>query len=65
MENKCICIYPKDIQRLLDKSYRASCSLLQTIKKYYGKKRYQLITVEEFCHYMGISEQMVTKSLGG
>lgn len=65
MKNHCICIYPKDIQRLLNKSYRASCSLLQSIKKYYGKKRYQLITVEEFCSYTGLSEQMVKRSLEG
>lgn len=65
MKNYCICIYPKDIQRLLNKSYRASCSLLQSIKKYYGKKRYQLITVEEFCSYTGLSEQTVKRFLEG
>lgn len=63
MKSIYICIYPKDVQRILQKSYRASCQLIQNIKKCYGKQRHQIVTIEEFCDYTGIPPQAVINIL--
>jgi hypothetical protein len=49
-----ICIYTKDVQRLLGRSERYSRDLLSKIKKVNNKKDHQIVTIEEFCHYVGV-----------
>ena len=49
-----ICIYPKDIQRVTGKSERYSRYLILKIKSVLNKEKHQVITVQEFCTYMGI-----------
>lgn len=56
-----ICIYPKDIQIMLGKSYTSSCDLLKKIKKELKKKPHQIVTIEEFTRYMGLSEKDLKK----
>jgi hypothetical protein len=50
-----ICIYPQDIQQITGKSERQSRNILNDIKVFYKKQRHQLITIKEFCDYMGLS----------
>lgn len=45
-----------EIARLLGKSLRKSQSLVQEIKNHNKKEKHQIITVEEFCKYVGIAD---------
>ena len=58
-----LCIYPKDIQIVTGKSERYGRSIIQQIKKKYLKESHQLVTIEEFCNYIGISEDKVLKKI--
>lgn len=52
-------VYPNDVRNITGRCYRASRILLQNIRKSYGKKKGDLVTLEEFCRYMGMSEEFV------
>ncbi|MEI6595530.1 MAG: hypothetical protein WCO28_08195 [Bacteroidota bacterium] len=58
-----IIIYSKDIQLLTGKSDRASRTLLQKIRIKIGKGKDQAITIQEFCEYLGLSEEKVMQIL--
>lgn len=51
---KRIIIYPKDIMIITGKSERYSRYLIQRIKKHLGKEDHQVVSVSEFCDYMGL-----------
>jgi len=52
-------IYPKDVAAITGKNYRTSWLLLLKIKNYYGKESHHVVTVDEFCTYMGIESNAV------
>jgi hypothetical protein len=54
-----LCIYPKDIQRITGKSESYGRLLLKKIKLHLRKEEHQVITIDEFCHYMGLKKQDV------
>ena len=54
-----LCIYPKDIQRITGKSERYSRDLILKIRKSLNKPEHQVITVQEFCTYMGIPYESI------
>ncbi|MBC7884142.1 MAG: hypothetical protein H7X99_01605 [Saprospiraceae bacterium] len=56
-------IYPKDIAMITGKSIKSAWMLNNKIKKHLGKVRHQILTVGEFCEYMGIPEEEVLRSL--
>lgn len=58
-----ICIYPKDIQRLLGKEYTQSRLYLLKIKKHLNKQDHQLVSVEEFCKYTGLPLDEVLRNM--
>ena len=49
-----ICIYPKDVQIVTGRSERYGRNVIKKIKEKFSKEAHQLITVEEFCSYMGL-----------
>lgn len=49
-----ICIYPKDIQLVTGKSERYGRNIIKTIKEHLNKDKHQLVTVDEFCGFMGM-----------
>lgn len=57
-------IYPKDIQRITGKSDRYGRSLLRKIKSHFNKQEHQFVTIEEFCIYTGLKEEIVNQRLG-
>ena len=59
IENKMLCIYPKDIQRITGKSYRQSIRLLQKVRKELNKLENELVTVEEFSVFSGLKLEQV------
>lgn len=58
-------IYAQDIENITGRSARGARLLLQKIKKAYGKKRQQLLTLAEFCEYTGLDEGDVRRQLRG
>ena len=58
-----LCIYPKDIQIITGKSDRYGRYLIKRIKDYFKKEQHQVVTVEEFCQYMGLQLEAVVSQL--
>ena len=54
-----VCIYTKDIQIITGKSERQCRNIINAIKEKNNKEKYQAVTLEEFCDYMGIKEEGV------
>jgi hypothetical protein len=59
IENKRLCIYPKDIQRITGKSYRQSIRLLHNIRKELNKLQNEFVSIEEFCQYTSLKQDQV------
>ena len=49
-----ICVYPKDVQIVTGKSERYGRSLIKAIKERLDKEKHQLVTIDEFCDFMGL-----------
>jgi ribosomal silencing factor RsfS len=58
-----LCIYPKDIMIITGKSDRYGRSLIKKIKEHFNKEQHQVVSVEEFCQYMGLQLETVVKQL--
>ncbi|OOG69974.1 hypothetical protein [Flavobacterium sp. A45] len=65
IEQKRVCIYPKDVQRITGKSYRYARLLLIDIKKQLKKQEHQFISIEEFCLYTGLKLEQVLPLIVG
>jgi len=63
ISEKRICIYPKDIQVLTGKSERYARKIVADIRRNYKKNKHQLLSVKEFCDYMGLNEEEVKTNL--
>ena len=50
-----VVIYPKDVAAITGKNYRSSWILLSRIKSHLQKESHQVVTVQEFCEYMGLN----------
>ncbi len=60
-----VCIYPKDVQRIMGKEYAQARLYLLKIKKHYNKEQHQLISIEEFCEYTGLKIEHVVRCIVG
>ena len=58
-----LCIYPQDIQLITGKSERQCRNILNDIKVFYKKEKHQIITIAEFCNYMGLESDVITNYL--
>ncbi|MCA0380716.1 MAG: hypothetical protein LCH58_01035 [Bacteroidetes bacterium] len=56
-----ICIYPKDIQLVTGKSERYGRDLIKKIKEHFQKQPHQVVTIEEFCQYLGLCPNTVNQ----
>lgn len=56
---KRICIYPKDVQVITGKSERYGRDIIKKIKEDLNKEKHQLVTIDEFCEFMGIENKTV------
>jgi len=54
-------IYAKDIRNITGRSERTARKMLQQIREANGKRRGDLVSVEEFCRYSGLKEEVVTQ----
>lgn len=60
---KKLVIYPKDLQLITGKAYYTSYKLLLRIRKHFGKKPNQVVTIGEACAYLGIKIEEVERIL--
>jgi hypothetical protein len=58
-----IVIYVKDVMNITGRSDRTARSLLCSIRKHFGKERGAFVTIEEFCEFTGMKNEMVEKFL--
>ena len=58
-EQKRVCIYPKDIQRITGKSYRQSIRMFQKIRTDLNKLQNELVSIEEFCQYTSLKYEQI------
>lgn len=58
-----LCIYPKDIQIITGRSDRYGRNLIKKIKDYFKKEQHQVVSIEEFCQYMGLQQEIVARQL--
>lgn len=58
-----ICIYPKDVQLVTGKSERWGRDVIKKIKTKFSKQEHQLVSIDEFCLYTGLSAQSVKEVL--
>lgn len=65
IEQKRLCIYPKDIQRITGKSYRQSARLLQKIRTDLKKLENEFVSIEEFCNYTSLKIEQVEPLIVG
>ncbi len=56
-------IHPKDIQIVTGRTERYGRKIICKIKTILKKKPHQLVTIEEFCNYTGLSENHVKEVL--
>ena len=57
---KRICIHTTDVMYITGKSERQARNIINDIKDILGKQKHQVVTIKEFCHYMGIKEDEIT-----
>lgn len=59
INNKRLCIYPKDIQRITGMSYRQSIRLLQKMRIKLNKLEDEFVSIEEFCQFTSLKIEQV------
>ena len=52
-------IHPRDVENITGRRGRTAQYLIQTIRKAFGKEKFQFVTVGEFCLFTGIDEETV------
>jgi predicted transcriptional regulator of viral defense system len=65
MNTNRIIIYPKDVQNITGRSERYSRMLIRQIKDKLNKEEHQLVTIDEFCQFIGIKPEQVRPFLVG
>lgn len=58
-----VCIYPKDVQRIMGKEYAQARLYLLKVKKYFKKEAHQLISIEEFSEYSGLRTEHIVRCI--
>ncbi len=58
-----LCIYPKDIMIITGRSDRYGRNLIKKMKDHFKKQSHQVVTIEEFCKYMGLQQEIVARQL--
>ena len=60
---KRVVIYPKDIMQITGKSERYSREILRKIKDLHKKQKHQLVSLQEFCDFIGLNTDEVEQKL--
>lgn len=54
-----ICITTTDVMFITGKSERQARNIINDVKDHYRKSKHQVVTIKEFCEYMGIKEEEI------
>ena len=60
-----VCIYPKDVQRIMGKEYAQARLYLLKIKKHFNKETHQFISIQEFSEYTGLKIEHILRCIAG
>lgn len=60
-----VCIYPKDIQKIMGKEYSQARAYLAKLKTHYKKEPHQFISIEEFSQYSGLKIEHIMRCIVG
>ena len=60
-----VCIYPKDIQKIMGKEYSQARSYLAKLKIHYNKEAHQFISIEEFSQYSELKLEHIMRCIVG
>ncbi len=58
-------MYPKDVQRIMGKTYTQARLYLIKIKKHLNKQDHQFVSVKEFSDYSGLPLEEVERCIVG
>lgn len=58
-----LCIYPKDVMVITGRSDRYGRNLIKKIKEHFKKQQHQVVSIQEFCQYMGLQQDVVARQL--
>lgn len=61
--NTRLAIYPKDVALITGKSVRSASRLVIKIRRDLGKDTHQILTISEFCDYMGLKLKDIMSNL--
>lgn len=56
---KRICINTTDVMFITGKSDRQARNIINDIKDHLGKAKHQVVTIKEFCEYLGFKEEEI------
>lgn len=54
-----VVLYPKDIENITGRRGRTARRLLKKIRDALGKSKNEFVTIQEFCYFTGIEEELV------
>lgn len=57
---KRICINTTDVMFITGKSDRQARNIINDIKDHFGKAKHQVVTIKEFCEYLGLTEEEIS-----
>lgn len=60
-----VCIYPKDVQCIMGKTYTQARLYLSKVKQALGKEPHQFVSVGEFAAYTGLPLDEIVRSIRG
>ncbi len=60
---KRVVIYPKDIMQITGKSERYSREILRKIKTLHNKQKHQLVSLQEFCDFIGLNSEEIERKI--
>jgi hypothetical protein len=58
-----VVIYVKDVMNITGRSNRTARALLSRIRKHFKKDRNAFISIDEFCSFTGLKQELVSKFL--
>ena len=59
MQKNIVLITPKDIQRIMGNCYKTACRIHRRIRQFTGKRQGQVITIDDFCDFTGLTRENV------
>lgn len=54
-----VVVFPRDVENITGKKGRTARRYIEKMRKAYGKKKHQFITVKEFSSFTGIEEDVI------